>query len=206
MCSCGPNLNIVATLLLNDLLPLLLLVIDAVGGLAAFFLALVLDAIHLAAVEVARSRRLLGGLGCRHGSTLVGGLGLALLAVIDAIAALVLVVAAATPASILTTAGTLGGAAGTGRVIRRITGSGGRGRRSRGGAWRSAGSWGAKRRASSRGGETSGRAWTSGGRGEGATSLGCNGRQGEDGNKRDLHCWCSWTIVDGDDTDIFLFL
>ena len=182
MCSCGPNLNIVATLLLNDLLPLLLLVIDAVGGLAAFFLALVLDAIHLAAVEVARSGRLLGGLGCRHGSTLVGGLGLALLAVIDAIAALVLVVAAATPASVLTTAGTLGTAAGTGRVIRRITGCCGRGR-SRGGAGRSAGSWGARRRARSRGGAISGRSWIGV-----VSSLSCNGRQGKDGNKRDLHC------------------
>lgn len=149
MFSCGRNLNIVATLVFNDLLPLLLLVVDAVGGLAALVLALVLDTVKLAAVEVTRPSRLLGRLG------------LALLAVIDAVTALILVVAAAAPASILTATGTLGTTAGTGRVIRRITGLGRRGRRSRGGAGRSAGSWGTKRRASSRGSAISGRGWVS---------------------------------------------
>jgi len=171
---CRPKLNVVSTLIVNDLFPLLLLIVDTVSSLAALILAMVLDAVHLAAVQVTGTSRLLGALRSR--------LGLAILAIINAIAALVLVVAAATPASIATATGTGRGATCScgiiGRIttrscgiIGRITGSGGRGR-GRAGALsgrRSVGRWGSKCRARSRRRAVSGRAWW-----RTRASLGCN--------------------------------
>jgi len=123
--------NIVSTLVVNDLLPLALLVIETVSGLAALILAVILDAVHLAAVQIT-------GVGVtgitgisRHVGGLRSGLGLARVAVVDARAATVLLVATTSRATAASTSAARG-ATRRGGVITRITGSGGRGATRRG--------------------------------------------------------------------------
>ena len=119
--------NIVSTLVVNDLLPLALLVIETVSGLAALILAVILDAVHLAAVQIT-------GVGVtgitgisRHVGGLRSGLGLARVAVVDARAATVLLVATASrpaAASTSTARGATRGATRRGGIIARITARG----------------------------------------------------------------------------------
>ena len=121
--------NIVSTLVVNDLLPLALLVIETVSGLAALILAVILDAVHLAAVQITGVTGTTGI--SRHVGGLRSGLGLARVAVVDARAATVLLVATTSRATAASTSAARG-ATRRGGVITRITGSGGRGATRRG--------------------------------------------------------------------------
>ena len=117
--------NIVSTLVVNDLLPLALLVIETVSGLAALILAVILDAVHLAAVQITGVTGTTGI--SRHVGGLRSGLGLARVAVVDARAATVLLVATASrpaAASTSTARGATRGATRRGGIIARITARG----------------------------------------------------------------------------------
>ena len=117
--------NIVSTLVVNDLLPLALFVVETVSSLAALVLAVILDAVHLAAVQITGVTGTTGI--SRHVGGLRSGLGLARVAVVDARAATVLLVATASrpaAASTSTARGATRGATRRGGIIARITARG----------------------------------------------------------------------------------